>query len=301
MTGRLFRVATLAVLAGLLACNDPELTPEQLQRCSQLTGGELHHEGLSVRLDSTVHPGSIDAGGCARCDHGRAAWRAFSGARAALQRVPPRLRPSEVPIHLDPTRSTPSAIEGGIVFHAPARALIVHGNAVARFDASVWLHEMGHLRSAGARPPRDVARKLMRAVEEAVADYYAAIILGSPRLGVDDEAQERTVARQAATRDLRTPPPASVFDWASLSLPQFDADPHKLGWQLSATLWKLESSDTTLLEDLVAALADEAPWPPDAIGPAAVADVLLARCPARSRASLSAALRQWIPKEIWTG
>jgi hypothetical protein len=287
----------LLLLASLMSCH--RAPPPELARCTEQTGGELRHEQLSVRTGSTVTPTSVEGGAYARCSDGHAGWMTFRSARTALQRVPAALRPRRVEIHLDPaTRGSP-ANHARIGFHAPSRTLILRHDDPAPLDQSVWLHELGHLRSAGARPSPKVARKVMRAVEEAVADYYAAAVLGSPQLGGTQDAGRGTTA--STGRDLTKPPPASVFDWVSLGLPRLDVDPHKLGWQLAAQLWKLEPHASTLLEDLVAALANETPWPADARGPAAVANTLLARCPRRSRARLSTALRHWIPEELWSG
>jgi hypothetical protein len=207
-----------------------------------------------------------------------------AAAKSALSVMPSGLRPEAIALHVM-SRATDVV---GVEFHAPSGALLVEGVERRTLDGSVWLHEIAHVRLKGQRPSGIIGRRLVVAVEEAVADYFAAVIGGTPRLGRDEQGQP--------LRDLSAPPPSSAAAWARYLMPGLVADPHELGWRLAGELWSLAPADRSLLEDLVAMLSSRRPFS-DEDGAAVVAKELLQRCPPRSRERLRAALRRW----TWDG
>jgi hypothetical protein len=187
-----------------------------------------------------------------------------------------------VQVHLVPIGAVPRRVE----LHAQSRALLV-ADGDRGLSRSVWLHELGHVSAAGARPEGRVGRRLLAAVDEAFADYYAAVLGASPRVGDGGEA-----------RDLERPPPATVTAWAELALAVTGYDPHRLGHGLAARLWAAEPMRHELLRDLQTALASERRYDGVPDTPAALLEELSLRVPARSRARFERAIAGWAPHEI---
>ncbi len=155
---------------------------------------------------------------------------------------------------------------------------------------SVTLHELGHVWAAGARPPGRLGRSVLAAVDEGFADYYAALVNRSPRVGGRDEL-----------RDLERPPPPAAAAWAELALAPEGFDPHRLGHGLAASLWALEPANTGLLLDLHTGLASDATYTGVPDTPGAVIEELARRIPNRSRARFEQAVAAWAPAEVLGG
>jgi hypothetical protein len=204
--------------------------------------------------------------------------------RDVLDGVPTRLAPERVVLDWEPSVAPGVPRVRGIEFHTQSGSLLLSSSA-PDLSREAWLHELGHVRMQGARPRTPLARRLLQAIEEGFADYYAAAVAGTPRVAAEGEA-----------RDLSQPPRTDETDWMRLTLESFE--PHRLGWALASELYRREARAGALLEDAVACL--DGPSPLDRLPESAAAAVrgLLAECPERSRDSLSQALGAWLPAEI---
>jgi hypothetical protein len=205
--------------------------------------------------------------------------RIQSALQQALSRVPAELAPAalqvEVQRHERAARVQFDATSGSLLAGPGAEAL----------PASVWLHELGHARMRGARPSGVLGRRLIQAIDEGAADYFAASISGSPRLGDASEL-----------RDLTAPPHVAASEWAALALPSFD--PHRMGWALAARLYALEPQRGPLLDALVACLDGESELERAADTPSASVQALLQACPASARERISQVLAEWLPAAL---
>ena len=191
--------------------------------------------------------------------------------RSILESVPERFRPERVRIEIDARQSRIAA--------RPESGTIVVSPAARELHRSVWLHELAHLAAHGPRPTKQPARRLARAIDEAVADYYAGAIAESPLVG---------------PRDLTRPPDLPHEAWAMLGLPGFD--PHVFGWKLAALWWRMEPFPGPLLEDLLACLSSGVLATEQS--PAGVLRALATRCPVQSRDRIARSLGEWVPSEL---
>ncbi|MCA9641046.1 MAG: hypothetical protein H6718_22310 [Polyangiaceae bacterium] len=157
------------------------------------------------------------------------------------------------------------------------------GDAALR-DPAVWLHEVAHLQSAGKRPSEPIAQRVLRAIEEGAADYYAASLTGNGTLGVIEGR---------AQRDLSQSVEPQLTEWSALALGA--ADPHRFGWALASQLWKRLGANPMLAADLLRGLA--ALEPGETRG-AYVIQRLSQAIPRRSRAPLATCLSAWLPPEL---
>jgi len=262
-----------ALFVAALACSCSELEPV----CPP---ADRPPAGVELVVGSSVDGDTLTPGQPLRC---AGPWTALEAVLAAMPRS---LRPVPLVVHLDPDVHGAAPIDR-VEVHQASGALLLASKA--QVDRTVLLHELAHVRMRGPRPASRMAERLLRAVEEGVADWVAATIVGSPLLGGADEG-----------RDLRHPPEVSTFAWAALALPQVRFDPHELGWQLGAVLWREHRTGGSLRDDLVAALADPAPWPADVSTPAQTVAHLISRCPAGSRDRVAGLLDAWSPSELAT-
>jgi hypothetical protein len=247
--------------------------------------------GVVVHAGSRVTSDGVAPGPAVACEQSLAAQRPLA---AALERMPGPLRPAHVEVHLDPLLEPPVPLRGVEVQRATGALLAgsaaLPALAVEKGALGVWLHELAHVRAAGARPSAGIPKRLFAALEEGVADYLAATVGGSTRVGAHGLEQ----------RELTAAPVLHASEWARLALP--DAfEPHRFGWAFAAELHRSEPRAAALLEDSLIALASRAAWPDAANTPATALSELLRRCPARSRAALDAALSRWIPRELYRG
>jgi hypothetical protein len=206
-----------------------------------------------------------------------------ASAAQALARVPASLRPDRLVLELEPRLSGGEPKVEGVEYHRSGALLIGAGSESVGLEQ--WLHEIAHVRLAGTRPSGKLARRLIDAVEEGVADYFAASVANTPLLG---EAPRQ--------RNLREPPAIGASEWASLAFDGFDT--HRMGWVLAAELYRLDPSAGELLEDSVACLDHESALQSVDDSPAAAISALLSACPERSRARLSRAFRNWLPPQL---
>lgn len=151
-------------------------------------------------------------------------------------------------------------------------------------DSAVWLHELAHVQAMGRRPEEPIAQRLVRAVEEGAADYYAASLTGSTTLGV---------VEGRAQRDLSLGVTLQPTDWAALALGA--ADPHRFGWSLASELWRSLGAEPTVARDLLRGLSE---LQPESRRGARVLAALVAAVPERSRRTIDAALQRWLPNEL---
>jgi hypothetical protein len=267
--------SSIGVAAWALPGDRP--TAAELARCSALDS-----PAIEVRSSSRLRAdGRLEGGLPVSCGESARAACALLAAHDALALVPDRLRPARVTVHLEPALPPGSAPLGALEYHADSASLFARRADLAQIESSVWLHELGHLRARGARPRGRIERRIYAVIEEGAADYYAATIGGSARLRSPDGA-----------RDLDRPAGVPPEYWVTLLAPAFD--PHPLGWELAAALWKIEKAPGPLLHDLIEGLSarvEPADLPEGtAATPAAVARSFAERCPARSRQAIAGAL-----------
>lgn len=227
--------------------------------------------------------GSLSLVAAVRYGHGSTPATARAPALASLNRalrlVPAALAPSPLRVETEPPRRV-----NRVEIDAISGSLLI-GTGAEDLPVTVWLHELGHARMHGSRPRGAVAQRLLRAVDEGAADYYAALLSGTPRVGDASEL-----------RDLRTPPRVDGSEWATLALPGFDA--HRIGWALAARLYAAEPRRGPLLDELVACLDGESELAHAGDTPAAAVQSLLAACPVTARERLSVVLAAWLPAEL---
>jgi hypothetical protein len=267
---RLLCLVLPVACAGEIDCPPEAALPE---RARLFAGSVLHGDG------------TLERGDAVRCasDEARAAWTAVDAAWAAM---PDRVRPTQIEVHLDPELRGAGAVDR-VEVHKPSGVLLMVSESTP--EPTVLWHELGHAAMRGARPADPVAARLIRALEEGVADWVAATQAGSAQLG------------GARGRDLDRPPGPSTVAWMALALPNARFDPHELGWRLGARLWRAAPRGEELREDLIAALADPSPWPASVIAPQQTLEQIVKRCPVRSRVRFAALLDEWSPFELRTG
>lgn len=239
--------------------------------------------GRSTRI-AVVLVGLASFGAVAAARYERKPTARYAQAEAALSRAL-----SQVPVELRPTAlrldGQSPARAASVEFDFASGALLL-GPGAEDLPSSVWLHELGHARMRGARPHGVLGGRLFRAIDEGAADYFAACVSGSPRLG---DAHE--------LRDLTAPPAVAASEWATLALPGgFDA--HRMGWALAARLYAAEPRRGPLLDALVACLDGESGLDRAADTPAATAQALLQACPANGRERVSQVLAEWLPAAL---
>jgi len=249
---------------------------------SSLAHGELLSvDGrISVRTSSRLlADGSLEQGAILSRE-ASAALPEAQHASAALSKIPGQFAPAAVTLELNSMRAPGVPPILGVECHRETGALLL-GRTAHFLPQGVWLHELSHTRLHGARPSALLAKRVVTALEEGVADDYAAVFGGSPLLGFGAEQ-----------RDLRHPPNVGPSDWASLAFPNFD--PHRLGWAFGAALYAAEPRAGALLEEAIACL--DGPGPLGAAdNPASAIASLLASCPETGRQGFEAVLDDWLP------
>lgn len=239
--------------------------------------------GLSVREGSRLlADGRLEAGKVARV--GAMAARAAERAGDALSTIPSELRPVVVTLDVTPSYAAGAPRVSLLEYVRGSRSIVV-GDAGLEASRAVWLHELAHVRAAGSRPNGPLGLRLLGAIDEGVADYFAAVISGDPVLG-----------HGPAQRDLRDPPRVTASEWASLAFAGFDT--HRLGWGLAAHLYAEDARGGSLLRDAIACLDGEGALAQAPDSPAAVVAAFLSECPAAGRARLAKILSQWLPPEL---
>lgn len=212
--------------------------------------------------------------------------QATTPALRALGMLPFSLKPAPVVIDLGVLREPGVAAPDIVEYHPGGRSILV-GTAGADASVEMWLHELGHARLAGARPKGALARRLIDAVEEGVADYLAASVARNALLG--------TPSRR---RDLMRPPRVGHGEWATLAFDGFDT--HRMGWVLAAKLYELQPMGDSLLHDAVACLDGDSELATAGDTPAAAIAALLDACPEQGRPRLQRVLQSWLPPELFS-
>jgi len=245
---------------------------------------------IAAHARSRVVGTRIEAGPLVACESNPRPYRA---AVSALSRAPAALRPARVVLHLLPELEPAAPALRGVETHRASGELLVGsqpGDELSASELTLWLHELAHVRARGARPSSPVPARLVGALEEGVADYFAAAVAGSSRVGVSG----------VELRDLELPPALRASEWAALAVPgAFDA--HRFGWVLAAGLYRNEPRAGALLEDTLSTLARSDAWPANATTPRGAVAELLRRCPERSRNAFDQALLRWLPPELYQG
>jgi hypothetical protein len=198
---------------------------------------------------------------------------------AALASLPPDLRPLKPRLDVSTSRE-------GLEYDRASGAIFV-GAGGLEAERGVWLHELAHARLAGARPKGALALRFTDAIEEGVADYFAAALGRNAVLGSG-----------AAARDLRAPPRIGASEWASLAFPGFDT--HRMGWALASRFYEADPAGGSLLRDLVACLDGPSSLGVASDSPASVIAALLEACPVAGRARIAAVLAAWLPPELYS-
>jgi hypothetical protein len=247
----------------------------------------LATDTLRIVVGSGLRDGALRGGRVPPCGEDFEATAAFAAARAALAMVPAPLRPRAMSVHIDPKMPRGHAPLGPIEMHQASGALMVASGAAASLGPAPWVHEIAHVRMSGPRPAGPTSARLIEALEEGVADYFAATLLGTPRLG--------------SARDLNAPPTVRAGEWEALVLPGLVPDSHRLGSVLAADLWAERDRDAPAIEDLVACFANPAPFAPVRDVPDAALATFVARCPEVARPGVRGALARWAPAEIAPG
>jgi hypothetical protein len=201
-----------------------------------------------------------------------------------LALIPADLQPPRLLIELEPRPEPGVRAVDGVEYHQPSGSLLLGAGGISA-GSELWLHEAAHARMAGARPRGALARRLVGAIEEGFADYFAAALSGQPKLGA--------APRQ---RDLQAPPRVGESEWASLAFDGFDR--HRMGWALAARLYQLDPSGGSLLRDAVACLDGDSELGSAGDSPAAVIAALLSACPEQGRPRLARVLGDWLPREL---
>jgi hypothetical protein len=165
--------------------------------------------------------------------------------------------------------------------------LVPEGSAALMPSTVLW-HELAHVRFAGPRPHGLLARRLHHVIEEASADYVAAVVAGGPHVGSHDVGE---------LRDLGRAEDANVSVWAELALSERPPS-HRLAASLARRFWEHAPAPGPFVVDLARALGDPRPWP-SVQGTSATVRELLKRCPERSRTALSDSLAAWMPPELF--
>ncbi|MDF3064893.1 MAG: hypothetical protein K0R38_494 [Polyangiaceae bacterium] len=236
-------------------------------------------EGSRLLADGRLEAGRV-------VKSGRLAAEVSKRASRALSAIPNELRPSLVVVDVEPRYGATVPPVAQLAYLRTSGSLVV-GSAGEAASQAVWLHELAHVRLAGARPKGAIAQRLVDAIEEGIADYFAAALGG-----------DAVVGSGGAQRDLRQPPPASASEWASLALEGVGT--HRMGWRLAARLYERDAQGGSLLRDAVACLDGDSGLGAAPETPAGVVDAFLQACPEAGRARLAGILSEWLPLELMT-
>jgi hypothetical protein len=271
----LIAAALLGILAGSLFAFRAKQRPPESQ--PPALGSAIFRRGSQLLKDGRLVPGPVTV-------IGDSDQQVVAPALEALGMMPVPLKPSPVIIDLGLLRATGASAPDVIEYHPGGRAILV-GAAGASASVEMWLHELAHARMAGARPKGALARRLIDAVEEGVADYLAASIAHNALLG--------TPSRR---RDLMHPPRVGPGEWASLEVEGFDT--RRMGWVLAAKFYELQPMGDSLLYDAVACLDGESELGTASDSPAAAIAALLEACPQQGRPRLARIFQSWLPPAL---
>jgi hypothetical protein len=174
---------------------------------------------------------------------------ALSAVETRLRALPPAAREVVGPFRLRMWRA-PGARVGEPHVAAATGDLIVDPRSPAVADLTIWLHELAHVaihaplraeRRGGGREAAPLWReRLQAAIEEGVADYFAACAGSTTRLGAIDGREPRDLAEAPVDE------PASAAAWETLPFPGADFEPHRLGASLASLAFRDHGVDLDL-------------------------------------------------------
>jgi hypothetical protein len=273
----------LSVLALMLASCDearaaPALTRDACEKAKRL---------VSVKVGATVTHRGIVGGVPARCDEPRMRTLLPTFVRA-IERVPVGFLRRPVELYLDPrvvdgpsVREIETYASGELLAASASRALS---------DETIVFHELFHVAVSRERPSDQRRARIFRALEEGLADYFAASITGRSEIGsVDGRETRRLTPLRRATE----------LEWVTTATGQ--VEPHALGHSLASELWHAWGADTrraTLLADCLRAPLNARKDLPELIATCSAHDAAMKRplrcwalleadCPSASRALAS--------------
>lgn len=245
-------------------------------------GAPFDGGGVRIVVGSALDPdGTLRTGRVARESDGRDAASSFATVRDLLRRTEWDVAPVVV-VHLAPRVARGVSLRGPAT-HAATGALLLPSPTV---DETAIAHELEHVAILSRRweaPADDLARRVLSAIDEGVADFAASVSTGAAVIG-DSSLGPR--------RDLEKPPRLSVEGWAQLATGR-GFDPHALGWDLASSLHRRGRGRRELRDDATAAAAT-------AHGKTIreIALSFIESCPARSRSTVHAAVEEWVPAEF---
>ncbi len=230
---------------------------------------------------TAVAVGSLAVGGAVKRAFAERGEQSLEHALSdALRHVPEALRPATLRLRLD------AGLGQHALFDARSSTIWVSPSFAQAPAPSVLLHELAHAAANGSRPNSLIAQRLVQAVDEAHADYFAASVLGTPRIGSEELGE---------VRDLSAEIPRGAVELAQLALPGFS--PHEVAAPLACLLWQAQPDAGALLTDLTWALRSGRPW--RASTPGAVAQELVARCAERTQPLLQQILMSWLGPQLY--
>jgi hypothetical protein len=217
---RWFPVLALA----LASCDEAGAGPALSQ-----DGCEKAKRVVSVKVGATVTHRGVVGGVSAGCDDPRVRAILPTFVRA-IERVPAGLLRHPVELFLDPrvvdgppVREIETHASGGLLAASGSRALS---------DESIVLHELFHVAVSRERPSDARRARIFEALEEGLADYFAASVTGRSEVGSTDGRETRRLTPRRSATEL---------EWVTTATGQIG--PHALGHALASELWHAWGAD----------------------------------------------------------
>jgi hypothetical protein len=271
---RLLSIYALALAACDEAGTVPALSQDACEKAKRVA---------SVKVGATVTHRGVVGGVPARCDDPRLRALLPTFVRV-IERVPPGFLRRPVELYLDPrvadgppVREIETHASGGLLAASASRALS---------DESIVLHELFHVAVSRERPSDARRARIFRALEEGLADYFAASITGRSEIGSADGRETRRLT------PLRR---ATELEWVTTATGQ--VAPRALGHSLASELWHAWGADprrATLLAECLRAPANVRKDVPELVAACSAHDAAMKRplgcwalvevdCPSASR------------------
>ncbi|MBK6686825.1 MAG: hypothetical protein IPG45_20330 [Deltaproteobacteria bacterium] len=242
-----------------------------LAGCTTSVGPGPMPAGLNVYEESRLEGLVLQPGRRLGPDEALPLLRPLVEAWASL---PPALRPPQVVVHLDPQATPPI---DRVEVHRPSGSILVMRRAIPELARGIWLHELAHVLMSGPRPTGSLDSRLIAAVEEGVADYFARVWSGP-------------VERPGFV--------GGSVGWEALALPALRFDPHPLGERLDRHLADHYGASEPLLLDLIDCFRGRRGEGGIQSSPATVLDTWALGCAPEARVRVRAALQGWLPAEL---
>ncbi len=181
---------------------------------------------------------------------------------SSVSRIPQVYRPRHLRLVIDPV--TPRGLHVA-EFHSPSASLFANSRD-GTSTSELWLHEISHSLSTGARTqPGEQGAKVTKAqhrvrgslnfrieriLDEATADYFAAVVDA-----INANPSTILSVRGSLGRSIFDAPKPGSLRWESLAVPQLGFDEHRFGHSLAGLLFQAEPISLALAADLQQALA----------------------------------------------